>query len=227
MPVNTDGPAFVSFDTVEACDPRPAPMVHMTHLWLDYEADFLARHGAFGAGRLVEKEIVRALGGARRVEEDGQAFGNTVRLHARDEIADGTLAHGADLIGSMARVPFIFVAVVSLGFIALLIASVDSRRREFAVLRAIGATRGQLARMLVVEALGVAGLGIVLGLFGGALVGWLCTSATRAAMHNWGIPPCFAVPFLTVAKGALGAVVFSLAVTVPTSMALVSRAFRR
>lgn len=227
MPGNTDGPAFVSFDTIEVCDPRPSPMVQMTHVWLDYEKDFLARHGVFEAGRIVEKEIVRALDGAYRLDEDDQVFGNTVRLHARDEIADGTLAHGADLIGSMARVPFIFVAVVSLGFIALLIASVESRKRSFVVLRSIGATRGQIAKILIGEALKIAAWGILFGLVGGALVGWLCTSGTRAAMANWGIPPCFAVPYLMVAKGALGAIVFSLMVAVPTALLLVRRAFTR
>ena len=223
MPPNTDGPAFVSFDTVEACDPRPAPMVNMTHVWLDYEPDFLAAHGAFEAGRLVEKAVVEALGGAYRMDEDEQIFGNAVRLHSRDEVADGTLAHGNDIIGSMARVPFIFIAVISLGFIAMLVASADGRRREFAVLRAVGATRLQLAAELAKEALKTALGGIALGLPGGALVGWLFTSGTRAAMANWGIPPNFAVPGLVVAEGALGAVVFALAIAIPAALVIVRR----
>ena len=218
MPVNTDGPVFVSFDTVEACDLRPAPMVKMTHLWLDYEPEFLKAHGAFEAGRIVEREIVEALGMMTEEIEE-----NAVRLHSRDEVADGTLAHGAELIGSMAKVPFIFILVISLGFVAMLVASFDSRKREFRVLRAVGATKGQLARVLVGEALKVAGWGVVIGLFGGALVGWLCTSGTRAAMANWGIPPSFAVPFFTIAKGAVGAIVFALLVAVPTSFGIISK----
>ena len=223
MPMNTDGPAFVSFDTVEACDPRPAAVVNMTHLWLDYEPEFLSQHGAFEAGRIVEKAIVDALGGADRMTEEGEVYGNTVRLHSRDEVADGTLAHGNDIIGSMARVPFVFIAVISIGFVAMLLASADSRKREFVVLRAVGATKAQLAAVLAREALKVAFGGLVFGLFGGALVGWLFTSGTRAAMANWGIPPNFAVPWTVVAEGAAGAVVFALAVAVPTALAIVSR----
>lgn len=218
MPVNTDGPVFVSFDTVEACDPRPAPMVKMTHLWLDYEPEFLKAHGAFEAGRVVEREIVEHLGMMTEEIEE-----NAVRLHSRDEVADGTLAHGVDIIGSMAKVPFIFILVISLGFVAMLVASFDSRKREFRVLRTVGATKGQLARVLVGEALKVAGWGVVIGLFGGALVGWLCTAGTRAAMANWGIPPSFAVPYLTIAKGAIGAVFFALLVAVPASFGIISR----
>ena len=218
MPVNTDGPVFVSFDTVEACDARPAMMVKMTHLWLDYEPEFLKEHGAFEAGRIVEREIVEALGMMTEEIEE-----NVVRLHSRDEVADGTLAHGVEIIGSMAKVPFIFILVIALGFVAMLVASADSRKREFRVLRAVGATKGQLAQVLIGEALKVAGWGILIGLFGGALVGWLCTAGTRAAMANWGIPPSFAVPLVTIAKGAVGAIVFASIVAVPTSMAIVRK----
>ena len=222
MPVNTDGPVFVSFDTVEACDMRPAPMVKMTHLWLDYEPEFLEAHGAFEAGRIVEREIVEALGMMTEEIEE-----NAVRLHSRDEVADGTLAHGVEIVGSMAKVPFVFLLVISLGFVAMLVASADSRKREFAVLRAVGATKGQIAKVLLGEALKVAGWGVVIGLFGGALVGWLCTAGTRAAMATWGIPPSFAVPCLAILKGAVGAVVFALVVAVPTSLVLVRREMRR
>ena len=218
MPVNTDGPVFVSFDTVEACDARPAMMVKMTHLWLDYEPEFLEEHGAFEAGRIVEREIVEALGMMTEEIEE-----NAVRLHSRDEVADGTLAHGVEIIGSMAKVPFIFILVIALGFVAMLVASADSRKREFRVLRAVGATKGQLAQVLIGEALKVAGWGILIGLFGGALVGWLCTAGTRAALANWGIPPSFAVPLVSIAKGAVGAIVFASIVAVPTSMAIVRK----
>ena len=218
MPVNTDGPVFVSFDTVEACDARPAMMVKMTHLWLDYEPEFLKEHGAFEAGRIVEREIVEALGMMTEEIEE-----NAVRLHSRDEVADGTLAYGVEIIGSMAKVSFIFILVIALGFVAMLVASADSRKREFRVLRAVGATKGQLAQVLIGEALKVAGWGILIGLFGGALVGWLCTAGTRAAMANWGIPPSFAVPLVSIAKGAVGAIVFASIVAVPTSMAIVRK----
>ena len=221
MPVNTDGPVFVSFDTLAACDARPQEFVRMTHLWLDFEPEFLARHGVFPAGRIVEREIVDALDGAWTEGKGGEVLGNTVRLHARDEISDGTLAHGAELVGAMARIPFVFLAVISLGFVALLVASADARRREFAVMRAAGATRAQLARVLVGEAIRVVACSVCAGLAGGALVGWLCTAGTRAAMSNWGLPPSFVLPAWLCLEGAAGAVVFSLAVAVPTALAVV------
>ena len=227
MPVNTDGPVFVSFDTLAAADRRPQEFVHMTHLWLDYEPDFLAQYGVFEAGRRVEKEIVSALNGANLVTKEGEVRGNTVRLHARDEVAEGTLAHGNDLVGSMARIPFIFVVVVSLGFISLLVADADARRKSFAVLRAIGATRAQLAWILAVDALKVAGAGLVLGLAGGSLTGWLCTFATRKMMANWGLPAGFAVPWGAVGRGACLAFACVVLLALPVAWTLVCRAMRR
>ena len=218
-PVDTDGPLFVSFDTVEMCDLRPAPMVKMTHLWLDYEPEFLSKHGVFPAGRLVEKSIVEALG-LLKGEEIGR---NSLRLHSRDEIADGTLSHGVDIIGSMARVPFIFIAVVAIGFVAMLVSSADSRKYEFRALEAVGATKLQLSGILALEALRTALSGIAAGFPLGALTGWLFTAATRATMSHWGLPASFAVPWQTVVQGALGAMFFALAVAVPVSLFIVSR----
>jgi hypothetical protein len=214
MPVNTDGPVFVTFDTLESIDPRPAPMVRMTHLWLDYEKDFLSEYGVFPAGRKVEASIRDALGNSPDY---------TVRLHARDEIADGTLAHGANLIGSMARVPFIFLGVLSIGFIALLVASADASKKEFRTLWALGATRQQLVWKLFMEALRPAFAGVLWALPGGALVGWLFTAGTRAAMANWGLPPSFVVPWGIIALGAVGAFVFTVSVALPAAWCCVRR----
>ena len=223
MPGHTDGPVFVSFDTLAAADPRPQQHVPMTHLWLDYDPGFLAQHGAFEAGRKVESAIAAALGDGCRAGDAGEVVGNAVRLHSRDEISDGTFAHGNSIIGAMAKVPFIFVAVMAIGLVAMLVASADARRREFAVLRAVGATRSYLASRLAAEAVRTSLAGIALGLVGGAPVGWLFTFATRKAMANWGLPASFAVPWTEIAIGALSALAFALAVAVPASIAIVSR----
>lgn len=215
MPVYTDGPVFVSFDTLMACDARPQEMVKMTHLWLNYEEDFVSSLGAFEAGRVVEKAIADIL----------LTGDNTIRLHSRDEIADGTFAHGDELIGAMAKIPFVFIAVLSIGFVAMLIASIEARKREFKVLRAVGATRMQLVRILVGEALKVALIGSIIGLLGGSLVGWLSTAATRAAMASWGLPAAFALPPLPIFLGFLGAIGFTLVVAIPTSICGIIRKY--
>ena len=216
MPVMTDGPVFVSLDTIESLDARPAEVVPMTHLWVEYEPKFLSEKGVFPAGREVEKAIADAL---------GNPIGSTVRLHARDEIADGTLAHGSDLIGQAARVPFVFLLVLALGFIAMLVADADAAKRAFAVLRAVGATRGQLTARLAGGALRTAAWGMVWGFPLGALVGWLFAIKTGSIWP--GLPHYFEVPWRVLAEGTFGALVFVILVAVPTSLVLVIRAARR
>jgi hypothetical protein len=215
-PVMTDGPAFVSLETANWLDPRPfLASVNLTHLWVEYEPAFLAEKGVFPAGREVEREIVAAL---------GDPVEATVRLHARDEIADGTLAHGSDLIGQAARVPFVFLAILSIGFVAMLVADADTARRELAVLRAVGATRSQLAWRLARGALRTALAGIAVGLPGGALCGWMVSRSTGSMWP--GFPHHFAAPWRVLAEGAAGSLVFVLLVAIPASLLLVARARR-
>jgi putative ABC transport system permease protein len=105
----------------------------------------------------------------------------------------------------------------------MLAASVNARRREFLVLRAVGASRWYIAAILASEAIKVAMGGILVGFLSGAVVGWLFTFATRAAMSNWGLPASFAIPFVTIAKGALGSLLFALFVALPASLLIIRR----
>jgi len=124
-----------------------------------------------------------------------------VRVHHRDEIADGTIAHGTDLIGDMARVPFWSLIVLSSGIITLLIASFQASAKEIAVMRAIGMTRGQLGRLLLGEALMTGICGIMLSLLSGFCIGWTFTGWTRAWMMFGGLPISLSIPWLTLLKG--------------------------
>lgn len=232
MPGMTEGPAFISFDALADFDPssmmvgpsldssNPEALGEgekpMTHLWVEYEKDFLAKHGVFQAGRIIERAIDGSLGHPKN---------STVRLHARDEIADGTLAHGTDVIGQAARVPFVFLAILALGFVAMLVGEADARKTEFAVLRAVGATRAQIAARLVLSAVKTALLGILIGLPTGALAGWFASIKTGAMFR--GLPHWFVLPADVVAEGAAGAVLFALVFAVPTAMLLVIRSTRR
>ena len=218
MPSDTDGPVFVSFETMYSILPVPSLMSSMTHLWLRYRPDFVREHGVFAVGRMVEGSIAERLGNPSQC---------AIRLHARDEIADGTMAHGARLIGAMARVPFVFLAVLSIGFVAMLTAFADASRREFEILRTVGATKMQLVLRMVKEAMRVASCGILAGMPCGAVAGWLFTWGTRAAMAHWGLPASFCVPWPEVASGAVGAVLFALLIAAPAAAVLVAVRWRR
>jgi putative ABC transport system permease protein len=157
--------------------------------------------GALQGSQLLEADIRNAL----EIDE-----ANTVCVHHRDEIEDGTIAHGAQLIGDMARAPFWSLLVLSTGFITLLIASFQASAKEIAVMRAVGMTRSQLGRMLLGEALLVGLCGIVLSLLSGFCIGWTFTGWTRAWFIFGGLPVSLSVPWLVILRG----VCFALALCV-------------
>lgn len=63
-------------------------------------------------------------------------------------------------------------AVASLGIVTALLISVLQRQRELGLIRAVGATRSQLVRMVLVEALLMGGIGTALGIAMGIPLEW-------------------------------------------------------
>jgi ABC-type lipoprotein release transport system permease subunit len=188
MPGGTMGPVFVS----ERDARRLTGNAETTcFLWLNLSEAYRAK-GPLPAGQALEAEI-------RKTLAIGDA--NTVRVHHRDEIADGTIAHGTHLIGDMARAPFWSLLVLSTGIITLLIASFQASAKEIAVMRAVGMTRGQLGRMLLGEALMTGVCGIALSLVTGFCIGWTFTGWTRAWMSFGGLPVSLDIPWLTILQG--------------------------
>ena len=210
MPGGTMGPVFVSEADARRLSGNPEVT---SFLWLNLSPDY-KKKGALPACQLLEDEIRKAL----EVDE-----GNTVRLHHRDEIEDGTIAHGSQLIGDMARAPFWSLIVLSTGIITLLIASFQSSAKEIAVMRAVGMTRSQLGRMLLGEALMVGLCGIVLSLLSGFCIGWTFTGWTRAWMMFGGLPISLSVPWLIILQGVGFAFVLCVVMAVPPIVWLVKK----
>jgi len=204
------GPVFVS----EADARRISGNADTTcFLWLNLNETY-RKLGALPACQRLEGEIRQAL----EVGDD-----NTVRLHHRDEIADGTIAHGSQLIGDMARAPFWSLIVLATGIITLLIASFQASAKEIAVMRAVGMTRGQLGRMLFGEAIMIGLCGIVLSLISGFCIGWTFTGWTRAWMMFGGLPISLSVPWLIILQGVGFAFLLCAFMAVPPIIWLVRK----
>ena len=210
MPPGTQGPVFVSEAAARRLTGNTATT---THLWANLSDSYRAL-GELPAGQRLEAGIRQAL----TVDA-----ANTIRVHHRDEIADGTIAHGNELVGDMARAPFWSLIVLATGMITLLIASVRASARELAVMRMVGMTRGQLGRLLLGEALITTLGGVVLSLLSGLCIGWTFTGWTRAWMPFDGLPLTLSIPWLTLLRGAGFALVLCLAMALPPIMRLVGR----
>ncbi len=75
----------------------------------------------------------------------------------------------------------VLVVVVVLGIASVLVVSVVQKRREIGILRAMGATRGQILRLFLVQGAVVGALGSALGIALAALMIWLFTKFVRGS----------------------------------------------
>jgi putative ABC transport system permease protein len=152
-------------------------------------------------------QLVRALGGAYSVYVFTK--GDILKL------AEDTL----DQLMALSNIQ-VFVAVIIgfLGIVNTLLISVLQRTREVGLLRAIGMSRAQVGRTVVLEALLMAvvggGLGIAVGLGGGWYPLRLFT------LHMTGYLPPLVVPWLHVAvAGGLAVLIGAVAAFVPARAA--------
>jgi len=135
---------------------------------------------------------MRVLQDVCRALDAPQVFYGTAR-ELKDEI-DAELTKMTYLLTA---VPAIALLVAALGVANLMTANVASRTRQLAVLRAVGATRGLVLRMVVGEALVLGLLGSALGLGLGLHLAWNVSIMTER-MSGLRIP--FEVPWQFVGE---------------------------
>ncbi len=112
------------------------------------------------------------------------------------------------IVGNVDRIllaqAILIVLVSAIGTALAMFNSMNERRRDIAVMRALGASRGTIAQIIIGEAVLIAGIGAILGLFLGHLVIHAAAPAVQAAV-GFTIPPWTFQPFeLLVLIGVLG-----------------------
>ena len=120
----------------------------------------------------------------------------------------------ADLISQLFLALYIAMAALiipsALGLINTLAINVMERTREIGVLRAIGATRSQIRRMVVAESLLLGMVGTALGLVAGLALGYAFTSVVGATVYK--------VTFSFPLGGIILAIAIALIVTLLASV---------
>ena len=113
---------------------------------------------------------------------------------------------------STAIIRGVVLAVVVLGIASVLVVSVVQKRREIGILRAMGATRGQVMRVFLVQGAVVGALGSVLGLLLAVALIWVFTHFVRGSdglpLFSIALPPAMALQIALIASvcGVLAAV---------------------
>lgn len=108
----------------------------------------------------------------------------------------------------------IVLIIALLGVVGTMVAAVLDRTRELGMLRAIGATRGQIARAMVIEAAFIGACAVALGVFAGALQCKMFLEILVAEQSGWRFDFAFPVE-ASLRLGVLVVVTAALAGLLP------------
>jgi putative ABC transport system permease protein len=108
----------------------------------------------------------------RRVQQSSWGAEHALFVLTREELIENILSMIRRVYGLAYTQQFLVAVVVALGVMAALLISVIQRRRELGLLRAVGATRGQIVGTVVAEALFMGAIGTLLGLLIGLPLEW-------------------------------------------------------
>jgi len=136
-------------------------------------------------------------------------------INGEEYVAENLELFNAAFAGIYALV--VFLAVPSLiAMLNTLAIGVIERTREIGMLRAVGATRGQVRRIILSEAIILAGLGTAFGILAGLYLGYMGVEAMRAA----GYPMEYVFPTTGVLIAVAAGILFgALAAIIPARQA--------
>lgn len=100
----------------------------------------------------------------------------------------------------LTAVPAVALIIAALGVANLMAANIANRTKELAILRAIGATRGLVLRLVIGEALVLGALGSAMGLLLGLHLSW---NVTTMMVRMWGFQSTMQIPWITVGTAVL------------------------
>jgi putative ABC transport system permease protein len=127
----------------------------------------------------------------RRLLQSPAAAGQDLCVLTREELRGHILGIVRRLYGIAHAQEVVLGVVAVLGVVTALLISVLQRQRELGLLRAAGATRGQLLRSVLAEAVLLGTVGTVLGLAGGWVFEWYTVRILLFEEAGFLCPVCF------------------------------------
>ncbi|MCC7086087.1 MAG: ABC transporter permease [Pirellulales bacterium] len=129
------------------------------------------------------------------------AYRPFARLTATETVRQGIMQRANGVIFGMSQLPLVTLVITSLAVANTVIASIRARTWEMAILRSIGTTRGELVRLVLVEAILIAIVNCLVSLIFGLIAGWCGVGMSRYSGFFFGGPPVFVVPWTHLLTG--------------------------
>ncbi|WP_367871564.1 FtsX-like permease family protein [Luteolibacter sp. Populi] len=170
-----------------------------SHVWIDYD-ETRTNPGqlAENARALYQESLGHPVGIDSARNDDPYVLVKTI-ADIRATVHD----HATAWLWVMSRLPLVVLLITSLGVINALLASVQSRRWEMGVLRAIGFTRGTLIRLVIAEGILIAVIAGIISLAFGILAGWCGAGISRYVSFFGGMDLALVIPWREVMAGIL------------------------
>lgn len=126
-----------------------------------------------------------------------------VKALTRESLGGSVTSRGDDVIFTMSKLPIIMMVIAVLAVLNTVLASVQSRRREFGLMRAVGVPGGMVMRMLWAETLMVSLCSVVMSLVLGVLGAWCSIQILEYGYHFGVVTPPVTMPWAHLACAVL------------------------
>ena len=118
-----------------------------------------------------------------------------VKALTRESLGGSVTSRGDSVIFTMSQLPIIMMVIAVLAVLNTVLASVQSRRREFGLMRAVGVPGGMVMRMLWAETLMISLCAIIMSLVLGVLAAWCSIQILEYGYHFGIVTPPITMPW--------------------------------
>ncbi len=118
-----------------------------------------------------------------------------VKALTRESLDAAVTKRGDSVIFTMSQLPLIMIVIAVLSVLNTVLASVQSRRREFGMMRAVGVPAGLLMRMLWAETIMISMCSILMSLGIGVLAAWGGIQILEYGFHFGIVTPPITMPW--------------------------------
>lgn len=132
-----------------------------------------------------------------------------VKALTRESLGGSVTSRGDSVIFTMSQLPLIMMVIAVLAVLNTVLASVQSRRREFGLMRAVGVPGGMVMRMLWAETLMISLCAVVMSLVLGVLAAWCSIQILEYGYHFGIVTPPITMPWAHLGYAVLLALALS------------------